>query len=240
MPLDPAAIVRTLAAGHRPAHPHLLGHDDEPSPVPAVTDPNGAPVLLLRNDSAVADHLRNLDDGIALRYDDRPPVPDAPWLGSAWICGWAEPVSDQEVMVLAAAFADRRPVTELFGLGDTHSLWRIEPVEVRLEDDEGVFEIEVEHYVAATADTWYPLETNLIMDLTVHHIEALDGLLHRIRHQIPDADHITPLRMDGQGTVIDVHCRDGERRRFLVRHHRNVMSPSHVLHSLACCACNHD
>lgn len=238
MPVDPAEIVRTLAAGHRPAHPHVPGHAEAP-PVPAIADPTGAPVLLLADDSPISCGFRNSDPSVAVRYDDQPPVPNAPWLGSGWICGWAEPVCAHDQLALSVAFADHHPVTKLLGIGDTHSLWRVEPAEVRLENDEGLVEIDIDSYMSATADAWHQWETDLIMDLTVHHPDVLDALLHRIQHQLPQARHLNPLRMDRYGTVVDVHC-DDESRRFLVRHRPGVESPSDVLHSLACCTCPHN
>ena len=237
MPVDPAEIVRTLAAGHRPAHPHVIGQS-EPPPVASITDPDGTPILLLADASPTARHLRTCDPSIAVRYDDRPPVPDAPWLGSAWICGWAEPVDAPDRQALAVSFADHHPVPDLLGIGSTHSLWKIEPVEIRLDDGEAPIEIPVADYREATADTWYPLETSLIMDLTIHHSDVLDALLHRIRHRLPEARRLTPLRMDRHGIIVDVHCAD-DSRRFLIRHRPGVASPAQVLHGLACCTCHH-
>jgi hypothetical protein len=232
---DPAEIARTLAAGHRPANLHLLSSEDSVTP-PAVAGPDGSPIVLLPDPSPVSQALR-AGDGVALRFDDRPPVPGAPWLGSAWICGWAEPVPAPARRELALAMSARNPVPQLLTLGEGHTLWRVEVAEVRLEHDGDLIDIDPQDFADASPDDWYPLETDLLMDLRIHHPEVLDALLHRIRHHVPEAERITPLRMDRHGTTIDVHCGEADDRRFLVHHRPGVQAPAQVLHSLAGCAC---
>ncbi|GAA4924920.1 hypothetical protein LX16_0012 [Stackebrandtia albiflava] len=232
MTAAPAEIVRTLTA-HRPAHLHLLHTDDTATPL-SFTDPCGNPVLLLADNSPI---IAALDGkaGVALRYDDRAPVPGAPILGSAWLCGWAAPVT--RFRRLAIKFAAVHPVPELLDLGHGHRLWRVTPEEVALEQGE-LSQVPVGEYTAARPDDWYGLETDLVMDLRVHHPEVLDALLRRIRRRLPAARHVTPLRMDRHGTTVDVDCGDEGTRRFLVRHRPGVNAPGDVLHSLAGCGCH--
>jgi len=236
VPVDPAEIVRTLASGHRPAHPHLPGNLAT-EPIPVIADADAAPVILLADDSPVATALRG-DASLALRFDDRPPVPEAPWLGSGWVCGWAEPVDVDDQSELAGVFAAEHPVNDLLGLGDSHRLWRLSVAEVCLEDDSGLIEIDVDHYQSVEPDTWHRIEASLLMDLNVHHPDVLDALLHRIQHHYPAARRLNPLRMDRHGTTIDVFC-DDEVKRFLIHHRPGVTRPDQILHSLAGCRCQH-
>ncbi|HZE37372.1 MAG TPA: hypothetical protein VE172_01020 [Stackebrandtia sp.] len=240
MRVAPAEIVRTLAAGHRPANVHIAWSDVIWN-VPAATDPQGTPLLLVPDDGRLADCLRQtdgLDAAVALRFDDEPPLPCAPWLGSGWVSGWAEPVPAAEQRATALRFHDANPLPRLLDVGHGVTLWTVDVAEVRLEYGERVTVVEPEQYAAAEPDPLYPIEVELLLDLFDHHPEVIAALTHRVRHVIADAARVIPLRINRHGVIADVHRADHpDPRRCFIRHRGSAANLREVLHDLACCDC---
>lgn len=238
--LAPAELARTLAAGHQPATAQVAWNETMWT-VTVTADADGCPLLLLPDDAGLATALRDshgLDTAVALRFDDEPPLPCAPWLGSVWIAGWAEPVPAAGQRAAALAYADLNPVPELLDVGDSHTMWRVNVAEVRLQAGEEMTEIPAAEYTAAEPDPFYPLEVDLLLDLYDHHPEVLHALTHRLRHRLPTARRVAPLRMNRHGIVVDVHCADAtDPRRFLVKHRDGVTEVGQVLPSLCRCDC---
>ncbi|CAM3236439.1 DUF2470 domain-containing protein [Stackebrandtia soli] len=235
---DPAEIVRTLAAGHRPAVVHTVNMGDAVA-VPSAVDVDGTPLLLTADLGPLGRALAEptgLDAAVAVRFDDEPPLPCAPSLGSAWLSGWAEVVPVERRRDAAIAFSRSNPLPELLDVGAGFTLWRLEVAEARWENGESVVTVDDHAYATATADPWYPIEVELLLDLYDHHPEVLDALTERMRERLPQAERVTPLRINRHGITLDVHCGESARR-YLVRHHGDVADLPRLLHGLTCCRC---
>lgn len=238
--LAPAELARTLASGHQPATVQVAWNETMWT-VNASAGPDGTPLLLLPDDDGLTAALRDsrgLDTAVALRFDDEPPLPCAPWLGSAWIAGWAEPVPESGQRDAALAYAEVNPVPELLDLGDGTTMWRVNVAEVRLQAGRDLTEVGAAEFAAAEPDPFYSVEVDLLLDLYDHHPEVLHALTHRLAHRLPSARRVAPLRMNRHGIVVDVHC-DGavDPRRFLIKHRKGVTDVHQVLPSLCHCDC---
>lgn len=238
--LAPAELARTLAAGHRPATVQLAWNETMWT-VTVTADAEGCPLLLLPETGDLTRALsdsRGLDTAVALRFDDEPPLPCAPWLGSVWLAGWAEPVPEAGQRDAAMTFAEINPVPELLDIGDSHRMWRVNIAEVRVQNGSDLTEIDRDEYAAAEPDPFHPQEVDLLLDLYDHHPEVLHALTHRLAHRIPGAQRVAPLRLNRHGVMVDVHCADAvDPRRFLVKHHKDVTDVCQVLPSLCHCDC---
>ncbi|ADD44576.1 hypothetical protein [Stackebrandtia nassauensis] len=236
----PAELARTLTAGHQPATVQVAWNETMWT-VNASADSEGTPLLLLPDADGLTAALRDsrgMDTAVAMRFDDEPPLPCAPWLGSAWVAGWAEPVPESGQRQAALAFSEVNPVPELLDVGQGHTMWRVNVAEVRLQCGDELTDIPAADYAAAEPDPFYPLEVELLLDLYDHHPEVLHALTHRIEHQLPSVRRVAPLRMNRHGIVVDVHCAESvDPRRFLIRHRQGVTCVDQVLASLCRCDC---
>ena len=237
MTASPAEIVRTLSPGHRPAHVHTAGNETVWT-VPAGTGADGVPLLLTRDDGALAQTLNGSDGddtAVALHYRDEPPFPDAPSRGSGWICGWARPIRADRSRAAALRFSDTNPLPELLDVGRGFTLWEGDVDEVRWERGDRVVEIPSADYAGAEPDPWYGMESDLLLDLYDHHHDVLDALRHRVRHVVTDADEVLPVRIDRYGVTVRVG--DAPARHYLVRHRHAAANPEQLLCGMTGCRC---
>lgn len=209
-----AEVVRTLVRGRLPGVVRLDA-DACAVPIHHATAESGAPLLLVRDRSALADRL-DRDPVVALTVRDRPPVPGAPRLGRAKVSGWVRRVDDAEARAYALTFAEANPVGALLDVGRTASLYALDVAEVQLFDRSGTVEVEPAAYTAAEPDPLHEYERELLLDLNDHHVPQIRAYFHRVLAgaEIDAGPEIRAVRLDRYGFLVDLDRRTDAGRRF--------------------------
>ncbi|MGH8882295.1 MAG: hypothetical protein ACRD0P_33935, partial [Stackebrandtia sp.] len=87
----------------------------------------------------------------------------------------------------------------------------------------------------AEPDPWYGMEMELLLDLFDHHPEVLAALRHRVRHTLPSARNITPLRIDRHGVIVSVG--DETPSYYHVPHRHGASDLPQLLNAMTCRGC---
>lgn len=152
VPATQAQLARTLAASTQPgtaqvawgAHPFRVRH---------AVDGEGNPLLLCRTAGELDSTLRPVEG----ESDTAAVLCVTASVGrhrgaKVWISGWVAPLSGAQARDAAIEFAAVNPLSDLLGIGDGHTLYRMDVAEVRLECPGGhLEEIDPADYAAAEA-----------------------------------------------------------------------------------------
>ncbi|WP_422774095.1 DUF2470 domain-containing protein [Plantactinospora sp. WMMC1484] len=246
---SPAEVARTLAAG-RLAGTAQVAYRPGPHQVRHATDPSGRLLLLVSIVSDLAAVLRPTGAGrataLVLDVRDLPPGAGTPPLGRVWISGWPEPLSGAEARRAAVDFADVVPTGDLLDVGGCFTLYRFEPVEIRLERAGTVLDVEPAEYAAAEPDPLHPMERDLLADLADHHGPEVAAFLRRqLGDIVPPAGPEEPpprvVRLDRYGMVVALGGRSTRCRARLAfpRPLANQAELAELLHPVLCRRRNH-
>ncbi|WP_157641440.1 hypothetical protein [Longispora albida] len=145
MDASPAAVARTLASGRLPGMAHVKGYFC-PLRVRHATGSDGSPLLLVHDRSHLAEALvpedGGTDTGAVLSIDH-------PSHGRLWLSGWATRLDGIAARAAALEFAEVNPVSDLLGIGEGHSIYRLDLAEVRLAHGDSLVEVDVDEYLDA-------------------------------------------------------------------------------------------
>ncbi|WP_412544147.1 hypothetical protein R8Z50_17100 [Longispora sp. K20-0274] len=142
---SPAAVARTMATGRLLGTAHVRGYRC-PLRVRHATGTDGQPLLLVHEHSHLAAALRpepdESDTGMILSVDHREH-------GRLWLSGWATRLDGAEARAAACEFAAVNPLPDLLGVGEEHTLYRLDVAEVRLAHGDSLVDVDVDEYLAA-------------------------------------------------------------------------------------------
>lgn len=208
---SPAEVARTLAAGHLPGSLQVApgaGRDRAAYQVRHVTDPVGRVLLLVSivDDLALVLPPAGQADEVAVVLDvpDLPPAAGAPALGRVWVAGWASALRGAAARAAALDYVEVDATEDLLDVGRRFTLYRVEPVEVRLETAGATIDIAPREYAAAEPDPLHRVEWDLLIALAERHGAEIAEYLRRQLGDLVSAGEppARVLRLDRYGMVV--------------------------------------
>ncbi|MFI8362827.1 DUF2470 domain-containing protein [Streptomyces sp. NPDC085612] len=187
-------------------------------PVARTVTPDGDVILLVSGESAAARaaaHAQDDDLTAVIEITDVAPVSVPHRIrGRAWLAGWLTPVRGDDRPVCAALLAERRPVGELLGLGESldspadllrgggRPAWmmlRLEVGEISVDDLWGAEQVDPDDLAAAEPDPVSPHEAELLQHLHAAHGDRIGELCGLLGAREARGMSAVPLSLDRLG-----------------------------------------
>ncbi len=187
-------------------------------PVARTVTPDGDVILLVSGESAAARaaaHAQDDDLTAVIEITDVAPVSVPHRIrGRAWLAGWLTPVRGDDRPVCAALLAERQPVGELLGLGESldspadlrrgggRPAWmmlRLEVGEISVDDLWGAEQVEPDDLAAAEPDPVSPHEAELLQHLHAAHGDRIGELCGLLGAREARGMSAVPLSLDRLG-----------------------------------------
>ncbi|WP_420081369.1 DUF2470 domain-containing protein [Streptomyces sp. JL4002] len=224
--LTGAERVRTLVESNASVSLTVIGARDSHGsdefgtgmPVARTVTPDGDVILLVSGESAAARaaaHAQDDDLTAVIEITDVAPVSVPHRIrGRAWLAGWLTPVRGDDRPVCAALLAERQPVGELLGLGESldspadlrrgggRPAWmmlRLEVGEISVDDLWGAEQVEPDDLAAAEPDPVSPHEAELLQHLHAAHGDRIGELCGLLGAREARGMSAVPLSLDRLG-----------------------------------------
>nr|WP_051807298.1 DUF2470 domain-containing protein [Streptomyces sp. NRRL F-2664] len=187
-------------------------------PVARTVTPDGDVILLMSGESAAARaaaHAQDDDLTAVIEITDVAPVSVPHRIrGRAWLAGWLTPVRGDDRARCAALLAERDPVGELLGLGESldspaellrgagRPAWmmlRLEVGEISVDDLWGAERVDPDDLAAAEPDPVAPHEAELLQHLHSAHGDRLGELCGLLGERGARGLTAVPLALDRAG-----------------------------------------
>ncbi|MEU6210547.1 DUF2470 domain-containing protein [Streptomyces sp. NPDC047023] len=187
-------------------------------PVARTVTPDGDVILLVSGESVAARaaaHAQDDDLTAVIEITDVAPVSVPHRIrGRAWLAGWLTPVRGDDRPVCAALLAERRPVGELLGLGESldsptdllrgggRPAWmmlRLEVGEISVDDLWGAEQVDPDDLAAAEPDPVSPHEAELLQHLHAAHGDRIGELCGLLGAREARGMSAVPLSLDRLG-----------------------------------------
>ncbi|MEU4355262.1 DUF2470 domain-containing protein [Streptomyces virginiae] len=182
-------------------------------PVARTVTPDGDVILLVSGESTAARaaaHAQDDDLTAVIEITDVAPVSVPHRIrGRAWLAGWLTPVRGDDRGACAALLAERHPVGELLGLGESldaphagRPAWmmlRLEVGEITVDDLWGAEHVDPDDLAAAEPDPVSPHEAELLQHLHSAHGDRIGELCGLLGDRGARGMSAVPLALDRAG-----------------------------------------